>query len=315
MMHSYRLRAPGKINLALEIIGDRSDGFHELVMIMQSIALADQVEVRSNGLQEVRLFCNHPQVPLDASNLAHRAAVLMAENFPEVAANYGGVDITIEKQLPVAAGLAGGSGNGAAVLVGLNLLWQLGLTQPELQRLGAQLGSDVPFSIAGGTAIATGRGEQLDAIAGLHDLPLVLAKYENLGVSTPWAYQAYRSQFSGEYISEPAAIAQRTAQIHAGELVKAITHQDGPAIARLMHNDLEKVVLPAHPQVAQLKGAFQETEALGTMMSGSGPTVFGICESLAAADRVKQHLTEAIADPHLQVWTTTTLNGGIEIIP
>ena len=194
-MHSYTLIAPAKINLYLEIIGDRPDGYHELVMLLQSIDLADRLKMRPNGTQAIRLHCNHPQVPLDESNLAYRAAQLMKKQFPQAFANWGGVDITIEKHIPVAAGLAGGSTDAAAVLVGLDLIWELGLTQPELQTLAAQLGSDVPFCIAGGTAIATGRGEQLDAIDDLTNLWVVMAKYHSLSVSTAWAYQTYKQRF------------------------------------------------------------------------------------------------------------------------
>ena len=194
-MRSYTLIAPAKINLYLEIIGDRPDGYHELVMVLQSIDLADRLELHPNGTDEVRLQCHHPEVPLNQSNLAYKAAQLMRQEFPKVASNYGGVDITIDKRIPVAAGLAGGSADAAAVLVGLDLMWDLGLTQPELQTLAAKLGSDVPFCLSGGTAIATGRGEQLDPLKDLDNLWIVLAKYQNLTVSTAWAYQAYRNQF------------------------------------------------------------------------------------------------------------------------
>ncbi|MFM7384491.1 MAG: 4-(cytidine 5'-diphospho)-2-C-methyl-D-erythritol kinase, partial [Microcystaceae cyanobacterium] len=152
-MHSYKLLAPAKINLYLEILGDRPDGYHELLMILQSIDLADHLEIRANSTDQIRFFCQHPEVPNDHQNLAYRAADLMGKNFPKAFANFGGVDIHLDKRIPVAAGLAGGSTDGAAVLVGINLLWELGLTLPELQTLAAQLGSDLPFCIAGGTAI------------------------------------------------------------------------------------------------------------------------------------------------------------------
>ncbi len=159
-MRSYSLIAPAKINLYLEIIGDRQGGFHELVMILQSIELADYIDLKPSDTQDITLRCNHPQVPNDETNLAYRAAKLMCDAFPDTYANYGGVDIKIQKNIPVAAGLAGGSTDAAAVLVGINMMWQLGLTQPELQDLAARLGSDIPFCVSGGTAIATGRGEQ-----------------------------------------------------------------------------------------------------------------------------------------------------------
>jgi 4-diphosphocytidyl-2-C-methyl-D-erythritol kinase len=312
-MHSYSLIAPAKINLCLEIIGDRPDGYHELVMILQSIDLADRIELRPNGTEEMRIHCHHPQVPLDQSNLAYGAAQLMKQEFPTVAANYGGLDISIDKRIPVAAGLAGGSTNAAAVLVGIDMIWELGLTQPELQTLGAQLGSDVPFCIAGGTAIATGRGEQIDPINDLDFLWVVLAKFRGLSVSTPWAYQAYKQQFGSSYLSDRKKIASRTARIHSGPLVSAIIHKEAARIGSLLHNDLEKVVLPEFPQVLHLREAFQKAGGLGTMMSGSGPTVFALCESEAQAQTIKATVRGRIPDPDLDFWIARLTSTGIQI--
>lgn len=313
-MHSYSLLAPAKINLCLEIIGDRSDGFHELVMILQSVALADRVELRSSDTQDIYLHCDHPQVPKDSTNLAYRAAELMCQSFPEAHANYGGVVIDIQKNIPVAAGLAGGSGNAAAVLVGINLIWNLGLTQPELQDLAAQLGSDIPFCISGGTAIATGRGEKLAPLKDLDHLWVVLAKYDHLSVATPWAYQTYRQQYSESYLRDRAAIKSRTAEVHSSPLVNAIAQKNGAGIGKLIYNDLEKVVLPAYPQVATLKSAFACQDILGTMMSGSGPTVFALCESQSQAIATQQAVEQQLADSHLQFWVTKLASNGIQIL-
>ncbi|PSB12011.1 4-(cytidine 5'-diphospho)-2-C-methyl-D-erythritol kinase [Pleurocapsa sp. CCALA 161] len=312
-MQSYSLIAPAKINLYLEIIGDRPDGFHELVMIMQSVGLADRLDIQPSDTQKIQIYCDHPQVPTDKTNLAYRAARLMCDTFPQMYANYGGVSIRIEKNIPVAAGLAGGSGNAAAVLVGINLLWKLGLAQPELQDLAAGLGSDIPFCISGGTAIATGRGEKLDDLQPLGNMWVVLAKYDNISVSTPWAYQTYRQQYSETYISDQARIAARTAKVSSGSLVKAIAHHHNSEIGKLIHNDLEKVVLPTYSQVAQLKAAFAAQNVLGTMMSGSGPTVFALCASEAKAIAVQQQVKSQIADPQLQFWVTKLATTGIQI--
>ena len=312
-MHSYSLIAPAKINLHLEIIGNRPDGFHELVMILQSIELADRIDLKANSTENITLHCNHPQVPLDETNLAYRAAKLMCENFPDVYENFGGVDIAIEKNIPVAAGLAGGSTNAAAVLVGINMMWELGLTQPELQNFAAQLGSDIPFCVSGGTAIATGRGEKLDPINDLDNLWIVLAKYSNLNVSTAWAYQTYRQQYGNTYISDAEGIKSRTAQLHSGPLVSAIIHKQSVQIGKLLYNDLEKVVLPEYSQVAQLRSAFAQTDILGTMMSGSGPTVFALCESEEQALNSKHQVRKAIGDPNLDFWITKLSSGGIQV--
>lgn len=312
-MQSYSLLAPGKINLYLEIIGDRADGFHELFMILQSIELADRIEIKPGDTDNIVLRCNHPQVPTDETNLAYRAAKLMCEQFPDFYANYGGINIHLEKNLPVAAGLAGGSTDAAAVLVGVNFMWGLGLTKPELQELAAKLGSDIPFCISGGTAIATGRGEKLDSIADLDDVWVVLAKYNELGVSTPWAYKTYRQHYSDSYISDAAGVKKRNEQVRTGSLVKAIMHKNTSEIANLLHNDLEKVVLPAYPQVAKLRNAFAQTNILGTMMSGSGPTVFALCTSEAQAKTAAQEVKAQINDPDLKFWVTKFSNSGIQL--
>ena len=314
-MQSYSLIAPAKINLYLEIVGDRLDGFHELVMILQSVELADRVDIKPSDTEDIYIYCDHPQVPTDKTNLAYRAAELMCNLFPDMYANYGGVSIRIEKNIPVAAGLAGGSSNAAAVLVGINLLWELGLTQLELEDLAARLGSDISFCVTGGTAIATGRGEKLDKIDLLKKAWVVLAKYENLSVSTPWAYQTYRQQYSDTYISDAAGVESRASQLRSGPLVTAIKQQNEPEVGRLIQNDLERVVFPKYPQVEQLKQAFVDKDVLGTMMSGSGPTVFALCESEASAIAVEREVREQINDPQLKFWITKFSTTGITIKP
>ncbi|BAY22474.1 4-(cytidine 5'-diphospho)-2-C-methyl-D-erythritol kinase [Calothrix sp. NIES-2100] len=313
-MRSYTLIAPAKINLYLEIIGDRPDGFHELAMILQSIDLADQIGVRSLSTDTIRVHSKHPQVPTDKTNLAYRAAELMVKEFPETFAKYGGVEITIDKHIPVAAGLAGGSTNAAAVLVGIDLLWNLGLTQTELEELGAVLGSDVPFCIAGGTVIATGRGEQLSPLPNLDNIYIVLAKYRSLEVSTAWAYKTYRQQFGNTYIKDTADLIARANAVHSGPIVKAIANQDAADIAQKLHNDLERVVLPEYPQVLQLRELFAaQAGVLGTMMSGSGPSVFALVESQPQAEVVKQQIRAAIPDEDLELFVTRTTSHGIKI--
>ena len=312
-MKSYSLIAPGKINLYLEIIGDRSDGFHELVMILQSIELADVIDLKSNDTQEITLHCKHPQVPVDETNLAYRAAQLMCETFADTYANYGGVDIMITKNLPVAAGLAGGSADAAAVLVGMDLMWNLGLTRPELQDLAAKLGSDVPFCISGGTAIATGRGEKLDLINNLDNLWIVLAKYKNISVSTPWAYQTYRKNYRNSYVSDVEGIISHSDRVRSGDLMNAIIKQEGIKIGKLLYNDLEKVVLPEYPKVAELRKLFADAGVLGTMMSGSGPTVFALCENEDQAKDVTNKVRDTIADSDLELWVTKLGSSGIQV--
>jgi len=312
-MQSYTLLAPGKINLYLEIIGDRPDGFHEMAMILQSIGLCDRLMVRSISVDQIRVRCNHPEVPNDQSNLVYRAAALMAKQFSDAYNQFGGVEIQLEKNIPVGAGLAGGSADAAAVLIGLDLLWNLGLTQIELQELGAQLGCDIPFCVSGGTAIATGRGEVLAPLPSLNNLHLVLGKYRSLSISTAWAYKAYRQSFGDTYISGEADVSGRQQHIRSGALVSAITARDITKVGQLLHNDLEKVALPEHKAIAELKAAFEATNPLGVMMSGSGPTVFAIAETAEQAEQIAASVRTTIANPDLDLWITQSVANGIQV--
>jgi 4-diphosphocytidyl-2-C-methyl-D-erythritol kinase len=313
-MGHYKLIAPAKVNLYLEILGIRPDGYHELAMILQSIDLADEIEVRSLSESKIIVSCDHPQVPKDNSNIAYKAAELMAKEFPDCFTKYGGVEIKIEKKIPVAAGLAGGSTNAAAVLVGIDLLWKLGLTHSEIEELGEKLGSDVPFCVAGGTVIGTGRGEKLSPLPSLDNIYIVLAKYRSLGVSTPWAYKTYRENFGSSYIQDRESLESRAAAVHSASIVKAVLDKDAKKIADNMHNDLEKVVLPEYPLVLQLREEFAKNDVLGTMMSGSGPSVFAICESQQKAEFVKQNIREAITDEDLELFVTKSSTRGIQVV-
>ena len=320
-MRSYRLTAFAKINLYLGIVGDRTDGFHELVMVMQSVDLADTVtvsEMRSSEpwddpLHNIHLTCDRTDVPTDATNLAWKAADLIRRRFPEAAAKRGAIEIDIQKRIPMGAGLAGGSADCAAVLVGLNLLWELGLTQSELQELAAELGSDISFCVSGGTALCTGRGEVIDPLPKLDNLYAVLAKYRDLPVPTPWAYKAYREQFGPTYPKTLEALEHRKQSLKSSELMNAIAHGDGPAIGRLLHNDLERVVLPNYPQVQSLRDAFERTQNLGVMMSGSGSTVFALCNTKEDAEALKLEMRSLMPDETLEFWVTQFCSSGVKI--
>ena len=304
-MHSYSLLAAAKINLYLEVVGDRPDGYHELVMVMQSIGLADRLTIRSLNSADIRLQCDHPQVPGDASNLAHRAAALLQNRFPQAMKQHGGVEITIQKNIPVGAGLAGGSADAAAVLVGVDMLWQL----------GAELGSDVPFCISGGTAIATGRGEQIDSLQGIEQFYVVLAKYSSLTISTPWAYQAYRRAFAATYVDVNTEGQTRHEALHSGPMVAAIYHQDGPDIGHHLHNDLEKVVLTQHAQVQALKDAMAASGGLGTLMSGSGTTVFTLAATRTEAEAIAAQVRSQLSDPDLELWVAPFVSTSVQFSP
>ncbi len=313
-MRSLTLTAPAKINLLLHIAGDRPDGFHELVMVMQSIDLADTVTVAERREAGIGLTCDRLNVPTDSSNLAWKAAELMQQRFPEIAKKHGGLAIDLQKRIPMGAGLAGGSADCAAVLVGIDLLWDLGLTQAELQGLAAELGSDISFCVAGGTALCTGRGEIIDPLPELDNLYAVLAKYKDLPVPTPWAYKTYRAEFGPTYPATATELDRRLEQLRTGAMMSAIVRGDAAAIGAGLHNDLEKVVLPHYPKIQQLRDAFAQTDSLGVMMSGSGSTVFALAQSLEQAGAIALAMQTQFSDPTLEFWVTKFCHSGVQLV-
>lgn len=273
-----------KINLTLDILGNRADGFHEVAMVMQQIALHDTLELEK--ADKTSLAINVPWLKADESNLAWRAASLIQEKYKT-----GGVNIKLTKKIPVAAGLAGGSADAAAVLKGMNELYSLNLSMEELCNLGAKLGSDIPFCLMGGTMLATGRGEILEK---LDDLPLtwlVLAK-PPVSVSTAWAYKNYDEQ---------------GAPIHPDneQIKQEIAKGNIKAVVKLLCNVLESVTIKKYGVIADYKQMMLSAGAAAAMMSGSGPTVFAIAKDKEAAEKIADYMRENTA---ANVFVTHTLN-------
>ena len=261
---SLSLKAYAKINLGLEVLGKRPDGYHEVAMIMQSVGLHDIVKL-SRREEAITLSCDRTDLPCDPSNLAYRAAALLRQEFGATP----GVHIELTKRIPLAAGLAGGSTDAAAVLKGLNRLWRLALSPVELEQLAARLGSDVPFCLWGGTSLATGRGEILTPLPDFTGHGVVLLN-PPLQVSTAWVYGNYRG-----------AAGNRRRDISS--LRHSIEQQDFLAVAGALFNNLETVTIPAYPQVAAIKEQLLQAGAAGVLMSGSGPTVFALTPDQASA--------------------------------
>jgi 4-diphosphocytidyl-2-C-methyl-D-erythritol kinase len=251
------VKAPAKINLSLDVLHKRPDGYHEVKMVMTTIDLADRIELTPLPSDTIRIVSHNRFVPDDHRNLAYQAAKLLKERFKV----RDGVAISITKTIPVAAGLAGGSSDAAATLRGLNKLWNLGLTLDELAELGAEIGSDVSFCVYGGTAIATGRGEKIEHIPAPPQCWVILAK-PTIGVSTAEVYR----NLNLASIVHPDVDA----------MVKAIKEQDYEGICSLVGNVLEEVTLKRYPEVAQIKEQMKRFGADAVLMSGSGPTVFGL---------------------------------------
>lgn len=276
------LSANAKINLTLDILGTREDGYHEVAMIMQEISLHDTLSMgKINQGISLTIVIEGQQgtLPADESNLCWKAAALVQKeyNLQE------GVEIHLTKRIPMAAGLAGGSADAAAVLKGMNHLFRLGMTEARLCELGARLGSDIPFCIMGGTMLATGRGEVLTRLPSFPRLSVVLAK-PPVGVSTAWAYKTYDAGYDGPHPDNEAMLAA----IHGGDAHKA---------AGLLCNVLEGVTETEHPVIADYKRLMMEHGAMASMMSGSGPTVFGLVrekqQAWHLADTLKKYDGEA----------------------
>ena len=276
------LSANAKINLTLDILGTREDGYHEVAMIMQEISLHDTLSMGkiNQGISlTIAIEGQQGTLPADESNLCWKAAALVQKeyNLQE------GVEIHLTKRIPMAAGLAGGSADAAAVLKGMNHLFRLGMTEARLCELGARLGSDIPFCIMGGTMLATGRGEVLTRLPRLPRLSVVLAK-PPVGVSTAWAYKTYDAGYDGPHPDNEAMLAA----IHEGDAHKA---------AGLLCNVLEGVTETEHPVIADYKRLMLEHGAMASMMSGSGPTVFGLVrekqQAWHLADTLKKYDGEA----------------------
>lgn len=251
------VKAPAKINLALDVLKKREDGYHEVKMVMTTIDLADRLDITLLEEDEIRVESSSGIIPDDKRNLAYKAAELLKERFQIKQ----GCKIEITKNIPVAAGLAGGSSDCAAALKGLNELWNLGLTKAQLAELGSELGSDVAFCVYGGTALATGRGEKITPIASPVPAWVILAK-PPLGISTANTYQ----QVNVKTCEHP----------NVDLMIEAIEEQNYEKMCKHLGNSLESVILENYPIVKKIKEKMKKLGADGVLMSGSGPTVFGL---------------------------------------
>ena len=267
------VEANAKINLTLDILGKRPDGFHEVAMVMQSIGLHDTLTMeKTDG--EIALSINVPWLKADEKNLAWRAAELVRQEYGLT----GGVRMELTKRIPIAAGLAGGSADAAAVLKGMNELYNLQMSEARLCELGAELGSDIPFCIMGGTMLATGRGEVLTRLADMPETWVVLAK-PRISVSTAWAYQNYDEQGAEKHPDNEA-------------IKKAIARGNRKAVAGLLCNVLESVTIKKYDVIADYKQMMLDKGAMASMMSGSGPTVFGLARSREQAEAIANVLRQ-----------------------
>jgi 4-diphosphocytidyl-2-C-methyl-D-erythritol kinase len=265
-MRERKLKARAKINLGLDVLRKREDGYHELRMVMQTLLLSDEICLTRTEEPGIIVRTNRPELPTDERNLVYRAARLLITEFGLT----GGIKIDLDKQIPMAAGLAGGSADAAAVLCGMNEMCGLHLSVQQLCERGVTLGADIPYCIVGGTALAEGIGERLTLLPAAPDCHVLLAK-PGIDVSTGFVYGNLRAD---ELTSHPDIDGQ----------MEAIRRGDFAGMAALMGNVLETVTIPAHPVIRELQDEMVQLGAAAAMMSGSGPTVFGLFDDAGCAE-------------------------------
>lgn len=270
-----RLQAFAKINLGLDVLGKREDGYHEVRMIMQTIRMYDQLDMRKSVEPGIHLTTNKKYIPVDENNLVWRAAKLMMDTCGIME----GISIHLHKVIPVAAGMAGGSSDAAATLVGMNRLFHCGLSKEKLMELGVQIGADVPYCVLRGTALAEGIGEKLTVLPPMPDCWILIGK-PGISVSTKYVY---------------TTLDLNTDTVHPDidGMKKALEDGNLYGITERMGNVLQDVTIPAYPEVERIKEQMKTLGAVNAMMSGSGPTVFGIFDNEEKAQKACQKLRES----------------------
>ncbi|MDB2153929.1 4-(cytidine 5'-diphospho)-2-C-methyl-D-erythritol kinase [Clostridium butyricum] len=259
-----KIKAYAKINIALDVVGKREDGYHLLKMIMQTVDLYDVIEITKID-SNIKLICNKPYVPIDERNLAYKAAKLFKETYNIE----DGVSINLIKNIPVSAGMAGGSTDAAGVLKVMNRIFNINASDEELRALGLKLGADVPYCINGGTALCEGIGEKITQLKPFNDKIVVIVK-PPFGVSTK---EVYKDFDLSKVIFHP----------RTEDIIRAMENDDIHFVSNNMKNLLENVTLRKHRVILNIKESMRSYDALGTMMSGSGPTVFAFFDDMLKA--------------------------------
>ena len=270
-----RLKAYGKINLALDVVRRRPDGYHEVKMVMQTVKIYDGIEIEPTDTGKIEIETNLYFLPVNENNLMYKAAKLLMDEFDIKS----GLKIVLQKVIPVSAGMAGGSTDAAAVLYGMNRIFDLGLSKEQLMERGVKIGADVPYCIMRGTALAEGIGEKLTALPAMVKCPVLIAKPQ-ISVSTKFVYENLK-------------LNEGTVHPDIEKLISDIKKKDLPKIASDMGNVLETVTIPAYPIIAEIKEHMMRHGALNSMMSGSGPTVFGLFDDEDTAQAAYEAMKES----------------------
>ena len=282
------LKALAKINLGLDVVRRREDGYHEVLMLMQTIHLYDRLDIKRTQEPGIQIQTNLSFLPVNENNLIYKAAKLLMDEFSIT----DGVSVKLDKRIPVAAGMAGGSTDAAAMLIGVNRLFSLGLTKRQLMERGVQIGADVPYCIMRGTALAEGIGEALSPLPPMVKCPVLIAK-PSISVSTKFVYQNLK-------------LDDTTIHPDIDLLIDDIKAKNLHDIAAHMGNVLETVTIPNYPVIDEIKKHMLSNGAVGAMMSGSGPTVFGLFDDEDTAKKAYK----AMRSSHLarQVYLTSVYN-------
>lgn len=273
-MNEVRIRGMAKINLALDVLGKRPNGYHDVSMIMQTVGLYDELYIAKKDTPGIAVFCDTEELPCDEHNLIYKAAKLILTHTK----TKSGVSIHLQKNIPIAAGMAGGSTDAAATLIGINRLFELSLDYEILESLAVQIGADVPYCLHGGTYLSEGIGEILKPLPKMPGAYLVIAK-PDINVSTAFVYQNLKLQ-------------EITVHPDISGMIGAITNGDIHGVADRLANVLETVTIPAYPQIEQMKQCLLANGAMGALMSGSGPTVFGLFEQEKTAKTAYEQLVK-----------------------
>ena len=285
-----KLRAYAKINLGLDVLRRREDGYHDVKMIMQTIQMYDMLEMEKSEQPGIHLTTNLSYIPVNENNLVYKAVKLLMDQYRIEE----GITISLNKFIPVAAGMAGGSSDAAAALVGVNRMFQLGLTRQQLMKLGVKIGADVPYCVMRGTALAEGIGEKLTALPPMPQCYVLIGK-PGISVSTKFVYTNLN-------------LGPDTHHPDIDGMIQALQNGDLYGITDRMENVLESVTIPAYPVIDTIKDHMKAHGAVNAMMSGSGPTVFGIFDDKEKAEYACEKLRESMLTK--QTFLTTVFNNG-----
>ncbi|TFB09164.1 4-(cytidine 5'-diphospho)-2-C-methyl-D-erythritol kinase [Candidatus Atribacteria bacterium MT.SAG.1] len=272
-MKKIEIDSYSKINLTLNILAKRQDGYHNIETIMQSVNLADRIFIKEEK-EGIRIKCNHPLVPVDTQSLTYRSAEKILNRYRITK----GVKIEINKKIPLASGMAGGSANSASILVGINKLFALNLSNKDLREIGEELGMDVPFCIQNGTALAYHKGEKVIPLPLINPPLWIIIINPGFEIPTKWAYNSL----------DLDQIKKEKNNIEA--MLKALKERELEGIAKNLFNSFEELVIEKYPEIGKIKDRLTEEGALGALMSGSGPTVFGIARNKEQVLRIYEKL-------------------------